>query len=146
MAKHPGGRPTEYTPEMAKKAAKYLSTCKDEYLLKKGGVLVKVNLPSIAGLAIYLGVARSTIYEWKKNVPEFSDNFEAVLAAQEKRLVDNGLSGTYNSTISKVMLTKHGYSDKQEIDHTTGGKPLYLPSEILSKNGLEPGADGDRPR
>jgi hypothetical protein len=33
----------------------------------------------------------------------------------------------------------------EKVDHTTGGKPLYLPSEILSKNDLKPGADGDRP-
>ncbi|WP_415843310.1 terminase small subunit [Xenorhabdus thuongxuanensis] len=33
------------------------------------------------------------------------------------KLINKGLTGDFNSTIAKMMLTKHGYSDKQEIDH-----------------------------
>ena len=38
------------------------------------------------------------------------------MAKQEKTLVNGSLRGEMNPAISKMMLTKHGYSDKQEID------------------------------
>ena len=37
---------------------------------------------------------------------------------QEKDLINKGLTGDFNSTITKLILTKHGYSDKQDIDHS----------------------------
>lgn len=136
----PAGRPTEYTPELLKKAKKYLADCKDETeqqvigLSVKGTELYKnkliVNLPSIEGLARYLNVHRDTLYEWEKEHEEFSDILEAVRAEQAERLINNGLSGDYNPTITKLMLTKHGYSDKTEL---TGkdGKDL-MPTPILA--------------
>lgn len=84
--------------------------------------------PKVAELALVLGVARSTIYEWKKSYPEFSDIIEEIQSAQEIMLIDNGLGGTYNPTIAKVLLTKHGYVDKQELTGEAG-KDL-IPSEI----------------
>ena len=45
-------------------------------------------------------------------------------AAQASQLIQNGLVNNYNATITKLMLTKHGYRDKQEVDHTTDGKPI----------------------
>jgi hypothetical protein len=34
-------------------------------------------------------------------------------------LLNNGLDGTFNPPITKMMLSKHGYSDKIEQDHTS---------------------------
>ncbi|PHM64108.1 terminase [Xenorhabdus stockiae] len=74
-------------------------------------------IPSVAGLACYLEIARSTAYEYGKQSDEFSDILEGIGAMQENKLINKGLTGDFNSTIAKMMLTKHGYSDKQEIDH-----------------------------
>ena len=92
-------------------------------------VLIKgyTILPSIEGLARYLEVSRDTLYEWEKQYPEFSDILEAVRAEQADRLINNGLSGDYNPTITKLMLSKHGYSDKTDI--TTAGQPLNMDDE-----------------
>ena len=38
---------------------------------------------------------------------------------QERSLVRGGLEGKYNPAITKMMLTKHGYSDKVEQDLTS---------------------------
>jgi hypothetical protein len=46
------------------------------------------------------------------------------LAAQASQPIQNGLVNNYNSTITKLMLTKHGYSDKQEIDHSSKGERI----------------------
>lgn len=108
-----GGRPTDYTPKLLEKAKDYLNNCPDE-------------LPSVAGLSIVLGVARKTIYDWasQEDKAEFCDIVEALMSRQEKKLFERGLKNEYNASIAKLMLSKHGYSDKQEIDHTTKGEKL----------------------
>ena len=129
------GRPTEYTPEIIVKSNEYLDLCQDDLVTtvkqansEKGYEMydnkLKVKLPSIEGLARYLGVARSSIYLWAGEHQEFSDILEAIKAEQAERLINNGLSGDYNPTKAKLILTKHGYSDKIEQDVTSGGQPM----------------------
>jgi hypothetical protein len=44
---------------------------------------------------------------------------------QRERLLYNGLSGDYNSTIAKLVLSaNHGMSEKSEVDHTSKGESL----------------------
>lgn len=128
-------RPLEYGPSIIKKAEEYLGNCVDDVeeqtigMSSKGTELfknkVKVRLPSKGGLAVYLDVARDTLYEWANKYPEFSDIMERLGAIQEERLMNNGLSGDYNPTITKVLLTKHGY--KEGIEHGgEDGAPIKL--------------------
>ena len=144
------GRPTEYTTEILEKAQEYLDSCVDEEYdwTKTDGDKstsyehrIRVNLPSIEGLARYLNIARSTLYLWEKEHQEFSDILGDIKAEQAQRLIKNGLSGDYNSTISKLILTKHGYSDKQEITGANG-KDL-IPQPILGNLNVLPTDDGD---
>ena len=132
------GRPTDYSEEIVVKAKAYLDSCVDEEIEKgteqKPIYQVKVKLPSIAGLALHLGIARSTVYEWKKEHKAFSDILDDILSQQEKVLLENGLSGTYNPTITKLVLGKHGYTDKQDV--TSDGKQLPQPllANVLSND------------
>lgn len=99
------GRPSKYNDQILE--------CADAYL--KGAYKKQGNaIPSIAGLAFALGVSRECVYEWGRVHPEFSDILSAISTAQEMLLLDGGLTGDFNSTITKLMLTKHGYSDKQD--------------------------------
>jgi len=54
---------------------------------------------------------------------EFSDILKELDADQEIKLLNSGLTGDFNSTITKLILTKHGYSDKtqQELSGPNGG-------------------------
>lgn len=115
------GRPPTYGEEILKKADEYLNR-KDE--LDKDGKLIISRLPTRGGLAIYLGVSRDTLYEWAREHKEFSDIMEWLGAIQEDDLINQGLSGRYNSTIAKVLLTKHGYTDKIETDITSKGESI----------------------
>ena len=109
----PAGRPSDYTPKLLKAAWDYVENCPDV-------------IPSIEGLCEAISIARSTAYAWAKDEDkEFSYILEALMTKQGKTLLNNGLDGTFNSTISKLILTKHGYSDKQELEHSGNpDKPL----------------------
>lgn len=143
------GRPTEYTPELIAKAREYLATCEDEEVKvvtgtsQNGGEFFKhklnVKIPSKGGLAIALGVSRETLYAWAKEYPEFSDIMDAMGAKQEAALIGKGLSGDYNSTIAKVLLTKHGYRDAVDSDLTSKGKalPIYGGLSVQTDNSNE---------
>ena len=100
------GRPSKLTPEALLLAQDYIENYKETY----GDVV-----PTIVGLAITLGVATKTVYNWAKpENPEFLHIFNMVEQKQHRDLVNGGLIGGFNPAVSKMMLTKHGYSDKIE--------------------------------
>lgn len=142
--KHPGGRPTDYSQDVITKTREYIDSCSYElYPLTKSTsntgesfeYRTKLKFPSIAGLSLHLKVARSTIYLWEKEYQEFSDILEELLSNQEEILTRGGLSGDLNSTISKLVLSKHGYSDRVETDITSKGEKIMpIPIYDLRNN------------
>lgn len=127
------GRPTKYNEEIVRKTKKYLESCTDdeeEFHKTRGDKsdgyerILKVKLPSIEGLAVYLEVPRQRIYDWEKEYPVFHDIIDKLRSMQAERLINKGTSGEYNATITKVILTKHGY--REGIENTgLDGKDLF---------------------
>lgn len=149
------GRPTVYSPEIITKTQEYLDSCTDiiEDYHKTIGLksdsfdrIVNVKIPTIEGLAVFLGISRETVYAWDKDEtkPEFSDILSKLRAEQADRLINNGLSGNYNPTIAKVLLTKHGY--REGVDATTNDKDLPTPivniTRGISRNDSVPEGSG----
>ena len=102
------GPPTKFNSETIDKALHYLNNY-HEY---------GKNIPSVAKLAQVLDVTRETLYTWAKqeDKKELSDIIQKLSISQEVELLENGLSGAYNSTITKLVLgTHHGYHEKQEV-------------------------------
>lgn len=101
--KHPGGRPTDYSPEILEKTLEY---CR---IYQELGEVI----PTIEGLSCHIKIARSTIYDWKgqEGKKEFSDIIESLMSLQGKGLINQSLLGKFNATIAKVLLTKHGYRE-----------------------------------
>lgn len=101
-------RPTKYSEEIVQKANKYL----DEYSAL-GDVV-----PMIEGLAIYLGISRDTIYEWtgQGDKKEFSDIVRAVQTSQARQLINGGLKAQLQPTITKLLLSKHGYNNEKAME------------------------------
>jgi hypothetical protein len=128
------GRPTEYSATFVAKAYEYLAQCQDdefEFHKTRGEKsdsydrILKVKLPTIEGLAIYLQVAVSSLYAWAELHDDFSKALEDIKTAQKDRLIEKGLSGEYNSTIAKLVLSSnHGMREKTETDVTSGGEKL----------------------
>lgn len=104
-----GGRPTKLTDELISKAEMYLT----DY--PSNGDIV----PTVAGLSVYLDIAKSSIYKYRDESARFSDTLERIESLQESKLVNGGLMGDFNATIAKLMLSNHGYSEKQVVDNTS---------------------------
>ena len=119
-------RPTKYTPELIEKTKDYIANYKD----------YGDTVPSVAGLSVEINVNRDTIYDWVSQVDkqEFSDMVGKILSKQERELLNRGLDGKFNSNITKLMLAKHGYHDKQEIDQTIKGEVQFINDIPRNKN------------
>lgn len=103
------GRPTAYNDEIQAKADAYV----DGGFIECGDVV-----PSRAGLALELGVARETLSNWEKH-PAFLGTLRKVSSLQERISLNGGLKGDLNSTIVKLLLANHGYSDKVQQDNVS---------------------------
>ena len=96
-------RKTSWTQEIEDKA--------NEYILnyEKHGHTV----PSVVGMAVVLNVSKSTLYKWADDGHgNMSDTLQFCNNYQELQLLNNGLTSTFNSTITKLALANHGYHDK----------------------------------
>lgn len=108
-------RPTKYKKEYNKKVDAYLKKTKDSFTADNK--LSKVDLPTIGGFARYIDVPERTLYDWRDAHAEFSQSLAKIVQEQKKRLLNMGLSGEYNSTIAKLVLSSnHGMSEKQDVD------------------------------
>ena len=101
-------RPTKYNEQILEKARDYIENHEQYDDL----------VPSVVGLAYILEVDRKTVYTWGETYDEFLHILDRINELQEKKLLSGGLGGDFNSNIVKLMLGKHGYSDKQQTEHT----------------------------
>ena len=105
MAKGAGGRPTDYTPEMLELCRDYIDNCPDA-------------VPIIVGLCKHINRSSSIVYKWAKDEDktEFLDILDEIMDLQHLGLVNGGLKAEFSAPVTKMMMTKHGYSEK--IDQT----------------------------
>lgn len=124
--KHAGGRPPKYCPEILVKFRQYNEQAIDT---KDEDGKIEVNLPSIPGLAVFLGISKETVYDWARKFEEFSELLGKMLARQEARLLNNGLGGKYNSNLAKFILSaRHDYREKTDV--TTDDKAISINIDI----------------
>jgi hypothetical protein len=97
------GRPTKYIPEV-------IFPQINEYL----NSVNTTELPSVDGLAIYLNVTDSTIYEWAKEYPDFSVYLKKIASKQRTQLMNDGMYGgkEVNASMAIFLLKAiHGLKD-----------------------------------
>ena len=131
------GRPSKLNPAMKQAALDYLEDYNDKH---------EHIIPSVVGMAVVLGVAKSTLYKWAEDESTgFSDTLAKCNDQQELKLINGGLANTFNATIVKLALANHGYSDKQQTELTgANGGPIELDSVfefIPVSNKNEPSKD-----
>jgi len=101
------GRPTLYSDEVVSQARDYIEN------YEKHGDAV----PSVVGMCRAINRPKSTIYDWAKDENnEFSDILAQINELQELVTFNKALKNEYNATIAKLLLGKHGYHDKQDVN------------------------------
>lgn len=109
ITKHAGGRPTKYIPEtIFPLIEEYISSCSKE----------QMELPTIEGLALKIGVIPETILEWGKKYPEFSDAIKKILAQQKLQLMNDGMYGgkEINPAMAIFLLkVNHGMREDPQV-------------------------------
>lgn len=120
----PAGRPRIY------KNVKDLEAKCDEYFasLESSVQFPYGEPPAVNGLALYLGFSdKSTVYDYRDR-PEFSHPIKKALTKIEL-YHEKGLSGR-QPTGHIFGLKNSGWSDKREVDHTSKGEQVSMPSYI----------------
>lgn len=121
-----GGAPEKYLPEYASsKMKEYLTFCekgneptliptKSSYI-----VLPNAELPSLIGYAQYLKFSRQTLENWATRHSDFARALDMLKNIQRSFLINNGLSGRYNSGMARFLLgVNHGMIERKEVDNT----------------------------
>jgi len=126
----PAGRPTKYTPELLEKAWHYVENYED----------YGCAFPSDIGLSLALDINNSTVYAWAKdeNKHEFSKILDKINKLQQQVAWNKGLKGEYNANLVKLLLGKHGYSDKVAQDNTSSDgsmTPQIIKRQIIKPKG-----------
>lgn len=120
------GAPTKLTPELVERAEHYVI----DGFIDEGEMV-----PSIAGLACYLGISKNSVYKYGELDSDFLNTLEAIEVKQEKLLVNNGLAGKYNSTITKLMMSNHGYKESNKTELTgKDGQALDMSLKVVFEN------------
>ena len=121
-----GGRPRKYETieDLQEGIKKYLV-----YIAEKNAAGVAL-IPDVEGLALFLGVSRSTLYEWQNSRPgEYSDAIKRTLnaiAAAKKQLA---LMGKIPPLVFATDFNNnHGYTQQQNIEITAARKLEQLPT------------------
>lgn len=122
-----GGRPRKYetVEDLQEGIKKYLV-----YIAEKNAAGVAL-IPDVEGLALFLGVSRSTLYEWQNSRPgEYSDTIKRTLnaiAAAKKQLA---LMGKIPPLVFATDFNNnHGYTQQQNIEITAARKLEQLPTK-----------------
>ncbi len=111
-----GGRPTKLTDELIEQGWDYFDGDEPGYV-QDGD-----PLPTVEGLALWLNIGRTAVYEWAKGDDDlhtrFANMLESLQATQARMLISNSLIGKYQPTITKLLLNKHGYTEQSEVKHS----------------------------
>jgi len=109
IVKHAGGRPTKYIPDtIFPLIEEYVSGCGKE----------QMELPTVEGLALKLGVDNDTVVEWGKKYPEFSVTIKNILMKQKLQLMNDGMYGgkEVNQAMAIFLLkVNHGMKDVPQV-------------------------------
>jgi len=131
------GRPSTCTPAVCDEARWYM---------QGGWKLVGDVIPSIVGMACEVGIPETQVYEWARINDDFSQIIKGIKAEQQRVLLSGGASGKLNSTITKLLLGKHGYHEKVDSSITNPDGSMTPQPTTINIKGRGPGGKNDNPR
>ena len=122
--KNPVGRPSKYTPGLCREVVDFMQ---DGY--------------SVTAFAGHIGVARSTVFKWASEHPEFSDALKTAQAKAalwwEKALMQVASTGEGNASAAIFGVKNRSgedWRDKQDVNHTSSDGSMS-PTRIVIESG-----------
>jgi hypothetical protein len=127
------GRPPKFnnSEEMQQIIDAYFDKCKPDYekdnegkilVTTKGIPIIKLNPPTITGLALALGfVSRQSMYDYEKN-EEFTYTIKNARLRCENWVENNLLSGNIAPASGIFALKNYGWRDNFGITNSEGGE------------------------
>ena len=116
------GRPTSYNEEVLASAFYYVEHF-DEF--------EDEVVPTVVGMCRYIKRGKTTVYNWMADEDDEKDDFRDIVSALEESqhiyLVNKGLAGAFNPMITKLMMGKHGYTEKSEVDNKSSDGSMAHP-------------------
>jgi hypothetical protein len=94
-------------------------------------------VPSAEGLSYHLNVSRKTIYNWSDADDEILHTLDRLKTKQAKMLLSGGLSNSMNPTITKLMLSNHGYSEKIDNTSSDGSMSPKASNVVVTSSDVE---------
>jgi hypothetical protein len=94
-------------------------------------------VPSVEGLSYFLNVSRKTIYNWADSDDEILHTLDRLKTKQAKMLLSGGLSNAMNPTITKLMLSNHGYSEKIDSVSSDGSMSPKASNVVVTASDVE---------
>lgn len=153
--KNKGGRPLKFksTGELQVAIDSYFDACdphlesrlvesgineRGETIFAQRKIMTEQRPYTVSGLARALGITRDTLLNYSER-PEFLDTVES---AKERchEYAENQLFGKSATGASFSLKNNWGWKERQEIDHTTDGKPMQALVEIV-RSGDQPSTD-----
>lgn len=126
------GAPTKYNEqELYPKIEEYIVSCSRE----------QTSLPTVEGLALYLGLTTETLYQWMKKYPQLSDAIKKILMKQKTQLMNDGMYGgkEVNAAMAIFLLkVNHGMKENDPSTLVQQNQVIVIPSELLEKYGITP--------
>jgi hypothetical protein len=109
-----------------------------ETIFAQRKVMTEQKPYTVSGLARALGITRDTLLTYAER-PEFVDTVEA---AKERchEWAENALFSKSATGAAFSLKNNWGWKERQEIDHTTDGKPMQALVEIV-RSGDQPSTD-----
>jgi hypothetical protein len=142
MTKNKGGRPTKYNEGMIEKVIDYYSQPlfiyeEVEVATATGVKTVMQKIPNefpiVEGFCDLVGIDKATFYNWCDAHPSFFDAYKQCKAKQARRLVTHGLMGTYNASITRLMLSICTDYRENKDDSPSGEIKVVVSDERSSK-------------
>ena len=116
------GRPSKYTAKTPKRVREYITMC-----------LEKEKFPTIEGLAAYLRVGTRTLHDWQTRYDEFPPAIEILKDTQRELLINNGLTGGYNTRFAMFLLkANHGMTEKDPVISATQNSFTGISPDLLA--------------
>ncbi|MET4003868.1 hypothetical protein ABIB48_002606 [Arthrobacter sp. UYCu511] len=130
-------------PHIEERLVESGTTEKGESIFTMRKIMTEQKPYLVSGLAIHLGVTRQTLLNYRER-EDFFDSIARALgrceAYAESQLYGSHARGAIFNLQNNYKGEFQDWSDKQSIDHTTGGEPMTALVEFIG-GGTKPSTD-----